>query len=109
MGTPSGGALLLFYKYNFMIISIIELGLLVGTAFLIRNAKKKKAVGSKVLVLIFGIVTLLFKPTISVAIFDGQLEGGAIEIASTIFGIYFIIWAIVQLIKGKKKTEEKSA
>jgi hypothetical protein len=84
-----------------MTIAIITIGLLVGTAFLMKNAKEKKTVGSYVLVLIGGIITFLFMPMLEISSFVSG-DGGAIQIASTLLGIFFIVWAIVRIVKRNK-------
>jgi hypothetical protein len=89
-----------------MIIALITIGLMVGTAFLMKNAKKEKTISGYVLVLIGGIVVFLFQPIVHVLMnyTDG---GGAIQIASTIFGLYFIGWSIVRFVKfNKEKTKD---
>lgn len=89
-----------------MTIALITIGLMVGTAFLMKNAKKHISIGNYVLVLVGGIVTLLFEPIIIALYTDGSADGGAIQIASTIFGIYFIGWAIVRLVKFNKEKNQ---
>lgn len=83
-------------------ISIITLGIIVGTAFLVKYAKTNVSVGNYIFVLIAGIVTLLFEPFVG-ALIGSTNGGGAIQIASTIFGLYFIIWSIIKLVKFKKE------
>lgn len=89
-----------------MILALITIGLIVGSAFLLRNAKSKSSIGNYFLVLIAGIVTLLFEPVTIVLLTDGAGDGGAIQIVSTFFGIFCIGWAIVKMVKrsGNKKT-----
>lgn len=86
-------------------IIIITIGLMVGTAFLMKKAKNKKSIGSYVLVLVGGIVTLLFAPFIHAS--TGTEANGAIDVgvqlASTIFGIYFMGWSIIRMVKFKKE------
>ena len=82
-------------------ISIITLGIIVGTAFLIKNANTNISVLNYVLVLIAGIVTFLFEPLAHTLINPNE-SGGAIQIASTFFGIYCVGWAVFKLIKFKK-------
>jgi len=84
-----------------MVITIITLGLIVDTAFLAKYAKTNVSVGNYILVLVAGIVTLLFEPLIF-ALLEYKEGGGAIQIASTVFGLFFIVWSIVKLIKFKK-------
>jgi hypothetical protein len=85
-----------------MVVTLITIGLMIGTAFLMRNAKSKGSVESYGLVLVGGIVTFLFEPVNIALSADKSADGGAIQIASTILGIYFIGWAIVRLVKRKK-------
>lgn len=87
---------------------LITIGLIVGTAFLMKNAKKKVSIESYVLVLVGGIVTLLFEPMIIALYTDGSVDGGAVQIASTIFGIYFIGWSITRMVKFKKEKNNQT-
>jgi hypothetical protein len=89
-----------------MIIALITIGLMVGTAFLMKNAKNHLSIGNYVLVLVGGIITLLFEPIIIALYTDGSVDGGAIQMASTIFGIYFIGWSIVRLVKFNKEKQK---
>lgn len=82
-----------------MIFPLITVGLIVGTAFLLRNATTKKSLKSYVLVFIAGFVTFLFEPVSMVLFTDGTGDGGAIQIVSTILGVYSIVWSIIQMIK----------
>ncbi|KKR60729.1 hypothetical protein A2643_02760 [Candidatus Nomurabacteria bacterium RIFCSPHIGHO2_01_FULL_39_220] len=91
-----------------MEIALITIGLMVGTAFLMKNAKNKVSIESYVLVLVGGIITLLFEPVIITLFTDGSADGGAIQIASTIFGIYFIGWSITRMVKFKKEKNTQS-
>lgn len=86
-----------------MIIPIITLGLIVATAFLVKNANKHHSITNYVFVLVGGIVTLLFEPLIIALYTNGSTDGGAIQLASTIVGIYFIIWSIVRMVKFNKE------
>jgi predicted Na+-dependent transporter len=88
-----------------MLIALITIGLMVGTGFLMRNAKNKASIESYMLVLIGGIVTFLFEPAIITLYTDGSTDGGAIQLASTILGIYFIGWSIVRMVKFKKEKD----
>lgn len=81
-------------------IPIVTLGLIISTAFLVRYVKKNISIGNYISVLIAGIFIFLFQPFVHVL---GSTEGGgAVQISSTIFGLYFIGWAVYKLIKFKK-------
>jgi hypothetical protein len=83
-------------------IILIELALILFTAFLIRNANKLRSITSYVFVLLCGIILFVFEATI-VAFTGGDVSGGAIQLFAEMFGIYCIIWSIVKMIKGNKK------
>jgi len=84
-------------------ITLITFGLIIGTALLVKNAKTKSSKTNYTFVLLGGIITFLFEPTL-VALYGSNFEGGvAVQIVSTIFGIYCIGWAIMKLIKFKRK------
>lgn len=88
-----------------MIIDLITLGLIILVATLIKKAKKEIAIRNYLTVIFSGFVVLIFKPLIKVVLDFNGSEGAiptAISLASTIFGIYCIIWGIAKLIKFKK-------
>lgn len=85
-----------------MIIALLTIGLIFGTAFLVKNAKSKKSIKDYVFVLFGGVITFLFEPLVIVLFTDKSTDGGAIQMASTIFGIYCIGWSIIRIIKHKK-------
>lgn len=94
------------FNYKNMFIELITLGFIVGTAFLIKEAKNKKTTESYVFVLLGGIVTFFFGPLIRTLLIKETIDYGAIstgiQMASTIFGIYFIVWSIIKIVKNKK-------
>lgn len=85
-----------------MIIPLITVILIIVIGLLIKNANIKKSKEAYVLVLLGGIVILFFEPASIVLFTDGSKDGGAIQIASTIIGIYCIVWSIAKIIKIKK-------
>jgi hypothetical protein len=85
-----------------MIFPLITIVLIVGTAFLLRNATTKKTALSYFLVFIAGIITFLFEPIGLLFFTDGSVDGGAIQIVSTILGIYSVGWSILQMLKKKQ-------
>jgi len=87
-----------------MTIPLITIGLIFGTTFLMRKARKKISIANYIFVLLGGIVTFLFEPLIFTFYTNGSVDGGAIQIISTISGIYFIAWSITRLVKYKKET-----
>lgn len=93
------------------IVPIITIGLIMGSVFLVLNAKKKNSTESYALVLISGIITFLFELvvlTLYVRInqINETIDGGAIQVASNVVGIYCIIWSIIRVIKLKKSKKE---
>ncbi|MCF7843669.1 hypothetical protein K9M47_02095 [Candidatus Gracilibacteria bacterium] len=86
-----------------MIFPLITICLIIGTAFLLRNANSKKSTKSYLVVLLAGVITFLFEPVSMVLFTDGSGDGGAIQMVSTILGIYCIGWAIMKILKRHNK------
>jgi hypothetical protein len=85
-----------------MIIVIIELLLILVTAFLVKSARTIKSLGSFIFVLVCGIVLFIFEP--SIAVMSGaEVSGGAIQLVAEGFGVYCVIWSIVRMVKRDKK------
>lgn len=92
-------------------IPIITIGLIIGSVFLIRNAKKKNSIEGYGLAIVAGVITFLFEPlflTLYARInqINETIDGGAIQIASSIVGVYCIIWSIVKIVKLKRNQKE---
>ena len=84
-----------------MTIALIQLVLIVVTAFLVRSARTIKSTESYIFVLVCGVITFLFEPVLAVSV--GQVaDGGMIQLAAEVFGVYCIIWSIVRMVKSKK-------
>lgn len=93
------------------IVPIITIGLIVASAFLVRNAKKKNSTESYALVLVSGVITFLFEPMFLTLYarmnqINETIDGGAIQITSTVVGIGCIIWSIIRMVKLKKGKKE---
>lgn len=89
-----------------MLIDLITLVLIILLATLVKKAKKEITVSNYLIVIFSGFIVLIFKPLIKVILGFNGSEGAiptAISLASTIFGIYCIIWGIIKLIKFKRK------
>ncbi len=85
-----------------MTIAVLTILLILGTARLLGQAKKNPTRANYLFVLLGGLATFLFMPLIIILFTDGLSDGGAIQLSSTIFGIYFIVWSIRQLIKNRQ-------
>lgn len=93
------------------IVPTITIGLIIGSAFLVRNAKRKNYIESYILVLISGVITFLFEPMFLTLYArmnqrNETIDGGAIQIASNIVGIYCVVWSIIKMVKLKKDKKE---
>lgn len=88
-----------------LLISIIQLFCIVMTAFLLKNAYKTKSNLDFSTVLIGGFITLLFEPLAIELLFGQTADGGAIQLAGEIFGIYFIVRAIIGIVKNRKSKQ----
>lgn len=79
---------------------------MLGTARLLGRANKNPTITNYLLGLFGGIATFLFEPVVFVLFTNELNDGGAIpvaiQIASTIFGIYFIVIAIKGIVKIRK-------
>ena len=86
-------------------IALVTFGLLIGVALLVKEAKLKKSIKNYVLVLLGGIVVFLFKPLSMTMLSGGPVDEGiiqmAIQMVSTFFGIYCVIWSIIRMVKHK--------
>lgn len=95
----------MWYNYKIMIIILITIGLIIGTSYLLKISKNKPHSLNYILVLIGGVITFIFMPLIF-TLYGNLITSGilptAVQLSSTIFGIYFIVWAISKLIKIKK-------
>ena len=77
--------------------------LIVVTAFLVKSARTIKSTESYIFVLVCGIVLFLFEPIIAVMA-GVEVSGGAIQLCAEVFGIYCIVWSVLRMVKGRKKT-----
>lgn len=82
--------------------TLIQIVLIIALSFLVRNSKKTSSIQNHVFVLIGGLVTFLFGPLYNGQSADGAIDTG-VQIASTIFGVYCILWSIVRMVKSTKK------
>jgi hypothetical protein len=84
-------------NYKDMPLGVITIGLIIYIAFLVKDANRKKTKGAYFLVLAGGVVIFLFEPIMDVLL--GDSDGASLIVY---FGLYFIVWAIIQLVKLKK-------
>ncbi|MBP9711493.1 MAG: hypothetical protein KBD55_00455 [Candidatus Pacebacteria bacterium] len=82
-----------------MPIVLITLSLIITTSFLAKNAKKENTKLGYFLVLVSGIIIFLFEPLIQIFLLEISSPSSSLI---SLFGLYFIVLAIVQLIKLMK-------
>lgn len=92
-----------------ILIPIITIGLIIGIAFLIRNAKTHTSLKNYFLVLLGGVVLFLFEPIAIMVTYgtNSGVGGGAIQIASTLVGLYAVGWSLVSGYKFLRQTKLK--
>ena len=92
-------------------IFIIQIGFIFYTSTLIKKIKIKSSAGQASLLLLMGIVTFLFIPVFLATFYRGlNVVSGvmpdAIQICSTILGVYAIYISASMLLKLQKQEEE---
>jgi len=93
-----------------LFIHIIQLVAIVATSFLIKYSKQKPSRGKYSLVTVAGVATFIIGPFLMAALpgglysVDSGAIGVAVELATYTFGLYYLIWSLVKIVRFKKES-----
>jgi hypothetical protein len=83
-------------------IPVLTILLIIGALFVGRRAKMHPTKTNIFLTFLASMITILFEPVAIILVYgsSSNVDGGAIQIASTLIGLFLVGWSVVRFFKS---------